>query len=68
MLLVPDPKLDVAWAASSWGFTLRADCFDAETFSAFYTQHAGQALAPEFTVCGAGEDLRQPGAETCGVK
>jgi hypothetical protein len=68
VLLVPDPKLDVRWAASSWGFTLRADCFDAAAFSDFYVKHAGQPLAPEYTLCSTGFDFRAPDADTCGAK
>ena len=67
VLLVPDPKLDAAWAASSWGFTLRASCFDAAAFSDFYLSHAGQPLAPEAGLCGAGTDFRAAGANTCGA-
>jgi hypothetical protein len=67
VLLVPDPELDVRWAASSWGFTLRADCFDAAAFSDFYVDHAGQPPAPEYFVCGTGSDLRADDAETCGA-
>lgn len=54
VLLVPDPLLDVQWAASAWGYTLRANCFDAGTFSAFYTAHVGQPPAPEATICTSG--------------
>lgn len=67
-LLIPDPKLDVPWAASAWGYTLRADCFDAAAFSAFYEAHAGQPPAPEASLCGTGFDFRAEGAETCGAK
>ncbi|HVJ15023.1 MAG TPA: DUF3105 domain-containing protein [Polyangiaceae bacterium] len=67
VLLVPDPELDVRWAASSWGFTLRADCFDDAAFSDFYVAHAGQSPAPEAAVCSAGPDLRVPNAEVCGA-
>jgi hypothetical protein len=67
VLLVPDPELDVRWAASSWGYTLRADCFDAVAFSDFTIAHAGQPPAPEYTICTPGPDLRAPGAETCGA-
>jgi len=68
ILLVPDPLLDTAWAASSWGFTLRADCFDAPAFSKFFADHAGQAIAPEATLCGTGVDFRAPGSDVCGVQ
>lgn len=66
VLLVPDPLLDVRWAASSWGFTLRAECFDAEAFSDFYVSHAGQLPAPEAAICVTGSDFRTDGA--CGVR
>jgi hypothetical protein len=68
VLLVPDPELDVRWAASSWGFTLRSDCFDAEAFSEFYVNHAGQMPAPEWMLCGSGFDFRAEGTNTCGAK
>lgn len=50
-ILVPDPTLDVPWAASAWGYTLRADCFDAEQFARFYSEH--YAKSPE-NICAAG--------------
>lgn len=68
VLLLPDPLLDVRWAASAWGHTLRADCFDAGTFSAFYVAHAGQPPAPEASLCGTGFDFRLDGVDTCGAK
>src|SRR5262245_6355923 len=34
-IMTPDPRLDVPFAASAWGFTLRANCFDAEAFRSF---------------------------------
>jgi len=68
ILLVPDPLLDVPWAASAWGFTLRADCFDPDAFSDFFVKHAGQPTAPEAGLCGTGYDFRVEGAETCGAK
>jgi len=67
VLLVPDPKLDVRWAASAWGFTLRADCFEPAAFSAFYEAHAGGEAAPEAQICETGADLRDPSADTCGA-
>jgi hypothetical protein len=68
VLLLPDPELDVAWAASAWGYTLRADCFDPEVFSSFYVAHAGQPPAPEAVLCGSGFDFRADGVDTCGAK
>ena len=50
-ILVPDPTLDVPWAASAWGYTLRADCFDAEQFGRFYSEH--YAKSPE-NICSPG--------------
>jgi hypothetical protein len=67
VLLVPDPLLDVAWAASAWGVTLRAGCFDQATFSDFFADHVGQPSAPEGSLCGTGVDFRADGADTCGV-
>jgi hypothetical protein len=39
VLLVPDPELSTRWAASAWGWTLNAPCFDEAAFSAFYAAH-----------------------------
>jgi hypothetical protein len=50
-LLTPDPELDTTWAASAWGFTLRADCFEPEVFGDFYDAHVGRG--PE-DICTAG--------------
>jgi hypothetical protein len=50
-----DPLLDVAWAASAWGFTLRADCFEPDVFRDFYAAHVGRG--PE-NVCAPGTDFR----------
>lgn len=58
-MLTPDPLLDVPWAASAWGWTLRANCFEPEVFSDFYTEHLGRG--PE-QVCSPGSDLRDAGA------
>jgi hypothetical protein len=57
VILTPDPKLDVEWAASAWGHTLRASCFDAEAFDCFFDAHVGQG--PE-KVCAPGQDFRNP--------
>jgi len=51
VILVPEPKLDSRWAASSWGFTLNADCFDVAAMGAFYEEHHGN-VAENF--CAAG--------------
>lgn len=41
VILVPAPELASRWAASSWGFTLTADCFDADALGEFYQAHFG---------------------------
>jgi hypothetical protein len=53
-LLTPDPRLEARWAASSWGFTLTASCFEPEVFRAFIEAHRGQG--PE-DVCSEGLDV-----------
>jgi hypothetical protein len=53
VILLPNPDLDVRFAASAWGFTLRADCFDEPTFAAFVAAHYAQA--PE-NICSDGID------------
>lgn len=56
-LMTPDPYLDVPFAASAWGWTLRASCFDADAFQAFALAHYNQGP----------EDLCEQGVDpTCG--
>jgi hypothetical protein len=54
LLMTPDPRLDVRFAASAWGWTLRANCFDAKAFLAFANAHYGQGREP---ICTDGEDV-----------
>jgi hypothetical protein len=57
LILVPDPKLDVPFAAAAWGATLRAPCLDDETrgqIVAFLLAH--YAKAPE-NFCSPGVDI-----------
>jgi Protein of unknown function (DUF3105) len=54
LVMTPDPRLDVRFAASAWGWTLRANCFDPAPFLAFATAHYGQG--PE-VLCENGEDV-----------
>jgi hypothetical protein len=49
--LVPDPTLDVKWAAAAWTWTLRADCFEEAAFGQFVTDHLGTNPYIE-TICG----------------
>jgi Protein of unknown function (DUF3105) len=53
LILAPDPDLDVRFAASAWGFTLRSNCFDRAAFQTFYDEHYNHA--PE-AICGGGTD------------
>jgi hypothetical protein len=39
VVLTPDPLLDVRWAAASWGYTLRSDCFEPDVFTDFTVAH-----------------------------
>jgi len=41
VVLVPRPGLGARWAASAWGVSITADCFDAELFREFYEDHRG---------------------------
>jgi hypothetical protein len=49
VIMMPDPTLDVRFAAASWTWTLRADCFDETAFQQFVVEHLGRGLE---TVCG----------------
>jgi hypothetical protein len=46
VIVTPDSTLDVPFAASAWGATLRARCFDRERFAAFVERRANRG--PEF--------------------
>ncbi len=63
MVMTPDPTLDVRFAASAWGWTLRASCFDAKVFGDFVSAHYGQGRE---AVCGQGQDLSTGVPATCG--
>jgi hypothetical protein len=59
VILAPDPTLDVRWGASAWTWTLRADCFLADAFTAFlrdHYDHGREALCGEVhpTFCAPG--------------
>jgi len=43
LVLTPDPLLDVRWAAASWGYTLRSDCFEPQVFTDFAVAHVRNA-------------------------
>lgn len=42
VVLVPRPGLRARWAASAWGYSITADCFDAQLFGEFYAEHVGR--------------------------
>jgi hypothetical protein len=49
-VLVPSSSLDARWAASSWGFLEKADCFDVAALRSFYLEHFGKGTE---ALCGA---------------
>jgi hypothetical protein len=53
LIMLPDPHLDVRFAASAWGFTLRACSFDRDAFASFIAEHYGHG--PE-AICVDGID------------
>ncbi|MBV9948241.1 MAG: DUF3105 domain-containing protein, partial [Myxococcales bacterium] len=63
VLMTPDPDLDVNFAASAWGWTLRAGCFDPDAFTAFFAAHYGNG--PE-AICSNGADLSGGVQDGCG--
>ncbi len=62
-LMTPDPNLDVPFAASAWGWTLRAQCFDATAFQAFALAHYNQGRED---ICSDGLDVSTGLAANCG--
>jgi hypothetical protein len=63
-LMTPDPNLDVEFAASAWGWTLRAKCFDATAFRAFALAHYNQGRED---ICADGEDVSSGVQAGCGT-
>jgi len=60
MLLTPDPGIPTRWAASAWGFTLTADCFEPAVFKSFADLYRGQG--PELICSNTyATDVSQPG-------
>jgi hypothetical protein len=53
VILAPDPTLDVPFAASAWGYTLRAKCFDRDRFAAFIQRRANMGPENFPTDCGS---------------
>jgi hypothetical protein len=64
VVMTPDPKLDVRFGASAWGFTLRSDCVDTTAFASFLAAH--YAHGPE-NFCSEGVDVIANGLQPkCG--
>jgi hypothetical protein len=53
IIVSPDPTLDVPFAASAWGYTLRAQCFDQAAFASFVERHANKGPENIPSDCGA---------------
>jgi Protein of unknown function (DUF3105) len=53
IIVTPDPRLDVRFAASAWGFSLRSSCFDLSFLDPFINAH--YARTPE-NFCSGGID------------
>jgi Protein of unknown function (DUF3105) len=47
LLMTPDPGIPTRWAATAWGFTLTADCFESDVFANFIASHRNNSQAPE---------------------
>jgi hypothetical protein len=58
IILVPQPELRTRWAASAWGNTLAADCFDRGAFQGFITQYYAKGRE---NTCYDGVDLSADG-------
>jgi uncharacterized protein DUF3105 len=56
-IIVPDPKLDVPFAAASWGRMLKAQCFDEELVGQFIEDHYGNGTED---TCASGIDPLDP--------
>ena len=63
-LMTPDPNLDVPFAASAWGWTLRAKCFDPVVFESFATRHYNQGRED---ICADGDDVSVGLPANCGL-
>jgi hypothetical protein len=65
-VMTPDPDLDVRFAASAWGWTLKANCFDPTVFQPFALAHYDDGRED---LCEDGEDPIAEGiAADCGTE
>jgi len=63
LLLTPDPGLSTRWAASSWGFTLTADCFEPTIFRDFASAHRDNGAPEKICENTYATDVTRPGPE-----
>jgi len=65
VVVVPDPELDVRFAAAAWGTSLKSECFDLEALGAFMQENYNHAPEDE---CLDGLDFEIPGLppDKCG--
>jgi hypothetical protein len=59
LVMTPDPHLTTRFAASAWGFTLRASCFDPTRFRAFVDSHYAHTVE-DFCSAGAYQPADYP--------
>jgi hypothetical protein len=59
VILVPNPDLESRWAASAWGWTLNAECFDEVVFGEFYQARSGRGRE---ALCASDVDVTE---DTC---
>ena len=52
VIVVPDPTLDVRFAAAAWGHALKARCFDPAAFTRFVADHADRGPESFADDCG----------------
>ncbi len=57
IIVVPDPDLEVRFAAAAWGFALRSDCFDLGALETFLDDHYGRTSE---NFCSGGIDPLDP--------
>lgn len=60
LYVIPDPDLDVPFAATAWAAHLRGQCFDAERVRAFVDDHYGMNYE---NICYPGVDPLDPGCD-----
>lgn len=57
VILLPDPDIDVPFAVSTWGFMLKAQCFDESLVRPFVEEHYAHGTED---ICGGGLDPTDP--------